>query len=42
MICTNDLGNRVFDYIDPWGKILSSNAWAICASYHSMLDATPA
>jgi hypothetical protein len=23
MICTKDLRNPVFDYIDPWGKILS-------------------
>jgi Integrase core domain. len=32
MICTKDLGNCVLDYIDPWGKILSSIAWAIHAS----------
>jgi hypothetical protein len=42
MICTKDLSNRVFDYIDPWGEILSSIAWAIHASYHSMPGATPA
>jgi Integrase core domain. len=42
MIRTKDLSNRVFDYIDPWGEILSSIAWAIRASYHSTLGATPA
>jgi hypothetical protein len=42
MIRTKDLKNRVFDYIDPWGEILSSIAWAIRASYHSTLGATPA
>jgi hypothetical protein len=43
MIHTKDLGNCVFDYIDPLGKILSSIAWAIhAASYHSAtLGATP-
>jgi hypothetical protein len=41
MICTKDLHNRVFDYIDPWGEILSTIAWAKRASYHSMLGATP-
>jgi len=42
MIRTKDLTNRIFDYIDPWGEILSSIAWAIRASYHSTLGATPA
>jgi Integrase core domain. len=42
LIRTNDLSNCVFDYIDPWGEILSSIAWAIRASYHSMLGTTPA
>jgi hypothetical protein len=42
MIRTKDLSNRVFDYIDPWGEIISSIAWAICASYHSIFGATPA
>jgi hypothetical protein len=42
MICTKDSGNCVFDYIDPWGEILSSIAWAIRASYHSKLGTTPA
>jgi Integrase core domain. len=42
MIRTKDLSNHVFDYIDPWGEILSSIAWAIRALYHSTLGATPA
>jgi Integrase core domain. len=42
MICTKVLSNHVFDYIDPWGEILSSIAWEIRASYHSMLGVTPA
>ena len=42
MIRTKDLANRIFDYIDPWDEILSSIAWAIRASYHSTLGATPA
>jgi hypothetical protein len=29
MIHTKDLGSSVFDYIDPWGEILSSIARAI-------------
>jgi hypothetical protein len=35
------LSNRIFDYIDPWGEIISSTAWAIRASCHSTLGATP-
>ena len=42
MIKTKELDKLVFDYIDPWGEILSSVAWAIRASYHSTLQATPA
>jgi hypothetical protein len=42
MIHTKDLSNCVFDYISPWDEILSSIAWAIHASYHSTLGATPA
>ena len=29
MIKTKELDKLVFDYIDPWGKVLSSVAWAI-------------
>ena len=41
MMVTKDLNERVLDHIDPWGEILSSIAWAIRASYHSTLQATP-
>jgi hypothetical protein len=42
MIRMKDLSNCVLDYISPWDEILSSIAWAIRASYHSTLGATPA
>ena len=42
MIKTKELDKLVFNYIDPWGEILSLVAWAIWASYHSTLQATPA
>jgi hypothetical protein len=42
MMVTKDLSERVLDYIDPWGATLSSIAWAIRASYHNTLQATPA
>ena len=42
MFNTQGLNDRVFDFIDPWGEILSSIAWAVRASHHSTLDATPA
>ena len=40
MIKTKELDKLIFDYIDPWGKILSLVAWAIRALYHSTLQAT--
>ena len=40
MLNTKNLKEQVFDYIDPWGELLSSIAWAIRASHHSTLDAT--
>ena len=39
---TKNLKGEIFDYVDPWGEILSSIAWAIRASHHSTLGATPA
>ena len=42
MIKTKQLESYEFDHIDPWGEILSSVGWAIRASYHSTLQATPA
>jgi hypothetical protein len=41
MLATKDLESQTYDFIDPWGEILSSVAWAIRASYHSTLKATP-
>ena len=41
MIVTKDLDKKVFDYIDPWGKTLTYIAWAIRASYHRTIMATP-
>ena len=34
MIVTNDLYNKVFNYIYPWGENLAYIAWEIRASYH--------
>ena len=42
MFVTKYISNRVFDYIDPWGEILSSVAWAVRALHHSNLNKTPA
>ena len=42
MLTTKDLQSQIFDYIDPWGEILASIAWAIRASFNSSLNATPA
>ena len=42
MIKTKELDKLIFDYIDPWGEVLSLVAWAIRTSYHSTLQATPA
>ena len=42
MFLTKNLKNQIFDYIDPFGEILASVAWAVRASYNSATDATPA
>jgi len=42
MFLTKNLKNQVFDYIDPFGELLASVAWAIRASYNSTTNATPA
>ena len=42
MFVTKDLSNRVFDYIDPWGEIIFSVAWAVRASHHTTFNKTPA
>ena len=40
IIVTKDIDNKLFDYIDPWGKTLASIAWAIRVSYHRTIGAT--
>jgi Integrase core domain. len=42
MIKTQQLEDQVLDYVNPFGKLLASIAWAIRSSYHRMLKATPA
>ena len=41
MLVTKDIDNKVFDHIDPWGETLAAIAWAIIASYHHTIMATP-
>ena len=41
MLVTKDIDNKVLDHTDPWGETLASIAWAIIASYHSNIMATP-
>ena len=42
MLLTKNLPEETFDYLDPFGHILASVAWAVRASYNSSTDATPA
>ena len=42
MFLTKNFPEHTFDYIDPFGAILASVAWAVRASYNSATDATPA
>ena len=42
MLLTKNLKEKIFDYIDPFGSILASVAWAVRASYNSSTDSTPA
>ena len=42
MLVIKNLKEKIFDYIDPFGSILASVAWAIRSSYNSTTDATPA
>jgi hypothetical protein len=42
MFTTKNLKEQTFDYIDPFGHVLASIAWAIRASYNSATNATPA
>jgi len=39
---TKNLNSLIFDYIDPWGEILSSIASAVRESHHTTLDKSPA
>ena len=41
MLRTKELQDQTFNYVDTWGSILASIAWAIRASYHSTLNHTP-
>ena len=41
MIVTKDFDNNVFFHIDPWVDTLSSIEWAIRASNHHTIMATP-
>ena len=41
MIVTNNIDNKVFDYIDPWGETLAYIERYIRASYHRTIIATP-
>ena len=42
MLLTKNLKEQELDYIDPFGEILASIAWAVRASYNSATNATPA
>ena len=42
MLRTKDLLQHVYEHDDPFGTMLASVAWAVRASYHSTLQATPA
>ena len=42
MFLTKNLKEQTFDYIDPFGSILASIAWAVRASYNSTTESTPA
>ena len=42
MFLTKNLRAQTFDYIDPFGSILASIAWAVRASFNSATNATPA
>ena len=41
IVVTKYIDNKLFDYIDPWGKTLAYIAWAIRASYHHTIGAKP-
>ena len=41
MLVTKRFDKKVFDHIDPWGETLSYIVWAIRASWHLNIMATP-
>ena len=41
MLVTQDLDNKVFNYINPWGETLVSISWVIIDSYSCTIIATP-
>ena len=41
MFLTKNLKKQILDYIDPFGSLLASAAWAIRASYNSATNSTP-
>ena len=41
MLVTTDIYKKVFDYIDPWGEIISSIEWATRESCHHSIQDTP-
>ena len=42
MLLTKNLADDTLDYINPFGSILASVAWAVRSSYNNTTDATPA
>ena len=42
MLLTKNMLEQTLDYIDPFGAILVSVAWAVHSSYNNSTDATPA
>jgi hypothetical protein len=38
---TAEVDGRELDEKDPWGPFLSSAAYAICSTFHTILKATP-
>ena len=42
MLLTKNLSEQTLDYIDPFGSILSSVAWAVRSSHNNTTDAKPA
>ena len=41
ILVTNDINNKVFDYIYPWFETLAYISWKIIASYRHTLNSTP-